>query len=354
MPIPDFQGLAIWTNVAIFGGAAVVVWIAGTRLAYYADAISERTKLSKAFLGLILLGVATSLPEIATTVTGAILENVPLVAGNLLGGVALQTTLLAVIDLVAERRALTFFTPQPALLFQGVMQLLLLSVALAGAAAGDPLFVAGVGLTSVLLVVGYVVTVRWSRPGRLPRWRATNVPKQDGEEEEAAEQREEPSALGHLSNARLFTEATLSALAILGAGWALAQTGDALATQTRLGSSFVGVALVAASTSLPELSTSLAAVRAGNHQMAVSNILGTNCLTVALFFVADAVYRGGPILAATEQSAVFAGSIGMVITSIYLLGLLERRDRTLLRMGYDSIAVMVVYAVGLVGLYWMR
>ena len=67
----------------------------------------------------------------------------------------------------------------------------------------------------------------------------------------------------------------------------------AISQQTGLGASFVGVALVAASTSLPELSTALAAVRRGNHQMAVSNILGTNCLEVALFFVGDAAYRGG-------------------------------------------------------------
>ena len=66
MPIPDFQSLSLWTNVAIFAAAAVVVWIAGTRLAAYADAISERTQVSRAFLGLILLGVATSLPVSVT------------------------------------------------------------------------------------------------------------------------------------------------------------------------------------------------------------------------------------------------------------------------------------------------
>jgi cation:H+ antiporter len=67
---------------------------------------------------------------------------------------------------------------------------------------------------------------------------------------------------------------------------------------------FVGLALVAASTSLPELSTTIGAVRRGNHQMAVSNILGTNSLEMALFFLADIVYRGGPILAETDDSAL--------------------------------------------------
>lgn len=349
----DFREFAVWTNVAIFAGAAVVVWLAGTRLAYYADAISERTQVSKAFLGLILLGVATSLPEIVTTITAGLLDNAPLVTGNLFGGVALQITVLAIVDMVAMRRALTYFTPQPVLLFQGVMLLLLLSVALAGAAAGDPLSIAGFGLTPVLLVAGYIATINWSRPGedRLPRWRATNAPA----EEDAASQRERASSgYEHYSNRRLFTVSALSGLVILAAGWALAQTGDALAGQTGLSASFVGVALVAGSTSLPELSTALAAVRQGNHQMAVSNILGTNCLEMALFFVADAAYRSGPILAATDDSAVFAGTIGMVVTCIYLVGLLERRNHTWLRMGYDSVAVLVAYSAGLVALYFMQ
>jgi cation:H+ antiporter len=354
MTTPDFQALPMWGNIAIFLGAAVVVWVAGTRLAYYADAISERTKLSKAFLGLILLGVATSLPEIVTTITGSLLGNAPLVAGNLFGGVALQITILAIVDVIAIRRALTYFTPQPVLLFQGVMLLLLLSLALAGAAAGDPIAVAGFGLTPLLLVAGYAATVAWSRPGndRLPRWRATNAP--DREDPPGRQRAQQQSPVASASNTRVVTVSVLSALAILAAGWFLAQTGDALAQQTALGANFVGVALVAGSTSLPELSTALAAVRQGNHQMAVSNILGTNCLEVALFFLADAAYRDGPILAATDDSAVFAATLGMVVTCIYLVGLLERRDRTFLRMGYDSAAVLVAYGVGVVGLYFLR
>lgn len=346
----DFSTFSVWTNLAIFGAAAVVVWIAGTRLAGYADAISERTQLSKAFLGLILLGVATSLPEIITTITAALLDNASLVTGNLFGGVALQITVLAIVDLVAVRRALTFFTPQPVLLFQGVMLLLLLSVALAGASVGDPVAVVGFGLTPVLLAGGYVLTVSWSRPGqgRLPPWRATNAPATD-----ANSQREQPSPLAGLSNLNLSFRCGVSAAAILVAGWALAQTGDAIAGQTALGSTFVGVSLVAASTSLPELSTALAAVRQGNHQMAVSNILGTNCLELALFFVGDAVYRAGPILGAAGPPDLFAAALGMVVTCLYLLGLLERHNKTVLRMGYDSVAVLGVYTVGLVGLYFL-
>jgi cation:H+ antiporter len=199
-------------------------------------------------------------------------------------------------------------------------------------------------------LLGYIATMRFSQPGEyLPRWQPTHTPEDGLNVSDAGE-----AVLKGMSNGRLYTLTATSGLVILAAGWALARTGDALGEQTGLGASFVGVALVAASTSLPELSTTLGAVRRGRPQMAVSNILGTNCLELALFFLADLVYRGGPILAGVDRSALFAGAAGMMMTCLFLLGLLERRNRTLLRMGLDSIAVLVVYIVAIVGLYWLR
>jgi cation:H+ antiporter len=346
----DFQSLPIWTNGAVFVAAAVVVWLAGTRLAHYVDAVGRRTELSQAFLGMVLLGVATSLPELATTVTGSLIGNAQLVTGNLFGGVSLQIAVLALVDLVAVKGALTYVTPQPVLLFQGVMLILLLAVALAGAAVGEPLSILGLGMTPIILAVGYAITVRATGTGKyLPRWRP------EGDVDDIGPEASEGSnGIERLSSRALYLRCAIAALTILLAGWGLTLTGEALAEQTGLGASFVGVALVAASTSLPELSTTLAAVRRGNHEMAVSNILGTNCLEVALFLVADLAYRDGPILAATDQSGMLAASIGLIVTCLLLLGLLERRDRTVARMGLDSFAVLVTYGIGLAGLYHLR
>lgn len=347
--MPDFHTLPLWSNLAVFAVAAAVVWFAGARLARYVDEIGARTGLEQAFLGLLLLGVATSLPEVATTIGGATIGNAPLVVGNLFGGVSLQIAVLAIVDMVAMRRALTFFTPQPVLLLQGVMLLLLLSVALAGAGVGEPLAWGRIGATPVLLAIGYVFVLQATRGGTfVPSWRATNLP--DRPERRQPESR----VFAGTTNARVYGFAAGAAAIIFAAGWVVARVGDALAMQTGLGASFVGVALVAASTSLPELSTTLTAVRLGRHEMAVSGILGTNCLEMALLLLADVTYRDGPILAATDRSAFVAGTMGLIVTCIYLLGLLERQDRTIGRLGWDSFAVLIAYGVGLAALYYVR
>jgi cation:H+ antiporter len=346
----DFSKFPLWVNLAVFGAAAACVWIAGSRLAGYAEEIARRTGLNRAFLGMLLLGVATSTPEIATSSTGAMLGNAQLVAGNLLGGVALQVANLAVIDWIVVRGALTYFAPQPILLFQGVMLLLLLALTLAGMAMGEPVSVLGVGLTPLVAVAGYLFTVRYShKEEHAPRWRATHLP-----EPAHLSAKDSDQAYGQTGKRMLYAFVGVGALVIFAAGWTVAQVGDAVAGQTNLGANFVGVALMALSTSLPELSTSLAAARQGNHQMAVANILGTNCLTVALFFLADLFYRDGPILAALDQASLVTGALGMILTCVLLLGLLERRNRTVFGLGVDMAVVIVIYFSGLTVLYTMR
>ena len=343
-----FSTFPLVLNLVIFTAAGLVVWFAGVRLSTYADALTVRTRLSQAFIGIALLGVATSLAEVATTITAASIGNADLVSGNLFGGVALQITVLAIVDLVVVRGALTYFTPSAVLLFQGAMLLLLLSLALAGAAIGEPFVILGIGVTSVLLATGYFITLRISMDETyLPRWR----PSDEGARVSKPKQ-VEPE--GVPEGRKLYWYIVVIVLVIFGGGSLLAQTGDAIAQQTNLGASFVGAALVAAATSLPELSTTTTAVRQGNHEMAVSNILGTNCLEVALFFIGDLFYTDGAILANMNRSAFVAGTLGLVVTCIFLLGLLERRNRTVLGMGIDSLAVLITYIVGLGGLYYVR
>jgi cation:H+ antiporter len=135
--------------------AVVVVWRAGMSLSRDADALAGATPLGRAFVGVVLLGVATSLPELATTVTAGVLGNPNLVIGNLMGGVALQVVVLAAADAFGSRRPLTRTILQPALLVQHVVLLLLLSMAIAGMTVGEPFALLGVGVWPVLLALVY-------------------------------------------------------------------------------------------------------------------------------------------------------------------------------------------------------
>jgi cation:H+ antiporter len=109
--------------------------------------------------------------------------------------------------------------------------------------------------------------------------------------------------------------------------------------------------LVAFATSLPELSSIIAALRRRRYEMAVGDIFGTNLFNIALIFVADLAYPGGPVLRETGRFEAGAAVLGLLLTGIFVVGLLERKDRTIFRMGYDSLAAIVTFLAGLAVLY---
>ena len=71
MPLSAAQDYPLWINSLIFLVAAVFIWFAGTRLVRYLDAIAVKTGLGQAFVGMLLLGSITSLPEIANVMTSS-------------------------------------------------------------------------------------------------------------------------------------------------------------------------------------------------------------------------------------------------------------------------------------------
>jgi cation:H+ antiporter len=137
MPFLSFGAYPLWVNALVFLLSTGTIWFAGVRLERYADTTSERTGLGQAFTGILLPAGATSLPEVATTITAvALLSNPTLAVHNLLGGVTLQLVILAVADRVkGEHGALTFFSPRFVLLLEGVGLLVLLQRAIAGITA---------------------------------------------------------------------------------------------------------------------------------------------------------------------------------------------------------------------------
>ena len=99
-----FSGLGFVPLVVIFLVAAVVVWFAGIQLSRSTDVLDTRLRLGEALGGAVLLAVATNLPEIAITASAALSHNLGIAIGNILGGIAIQTVVLVVLDVAMGRK----------------------------------------------------------------------------------------------------------------------------------------------------------------------------------------------------------------------------------------------------------
>lgn len=349
----------LWLNVATFVGGAAIVWLGGTRLSRYADVIASRTGAGQAFVGALLLGGLTSLPEVATTLTATVVGNAALAVNNLFGGVAMQVAILAALDLIVRKHVLSRLVNRSVVMLQGVASALLLVLA-AGAMIGGDVGIGWFGASTLLVFAAAIFTLFVAhRYEESERWRPTEeTPAPEGEEgvgvgrRERARQREERTR--ELSGRRLVLFTVLAGIAILVGGFTVARSGEVIAEQTGLGSSFVGAVLVAIATSLPEISTTYAAVLLGNYGMAFSNIFGTNVFDVGILFLADVTYVAGPILAEVGAFAQFAALLGVVVTLVYVAGLLVRSRRSAGRLGLDSLLVLALYLGGVAMLYSLR
>lgn len=335
--MPDLQNLPWPLVAALFGGAAFVVWWAGMRLPAYVAAIEARTGMGQAFAGMVLLGGITTLPELSTMGSAAALGAGELAVNNAFGSISFNLVLLAIGDAVSGRRALTSIIAKPATLLQGVLGMVLMAVAATAAASADtPLLGAGLWTWSLFAAT---ITAMWiaSHYERRPAWSVTDPPPPV-----------EPPEILELEHSfpALLLRTTGLAIPILIGGSILANTGDEISTRGGIDAGLIGFILVAFATSLPELSTVVGSVKRGHYELAFGDIFGANLFNIALLLIVDLVHPGPPVMMLVGSFESVAALLGLVLTGFYVIGLLERRDRSFWRMGYDAIAVVCVYILG--------
>jgi len=345
------SSLSLLANLIVFSTLACAVWFAGTRLSYLADAIAKHTGVSHAIMGLIFLAAITELPELVTTSAAAFRGDAALALNNMFGGITMQTAILAVADAAAVRVTLSSFPRKPTPILEGALLILLLTTTLVIISIGDLTLFSNIGLGAALLAAIYVVSITvLNHYDKDHAWRPVDLPEPEDTQPPILPWH----ALHDLSLRALILQSCGVAAVILVCGILLVQTSAAIAEQSGLGSSFIGVTLLAATTSLPELSTTVAAVRMGAYTMAVSNIFGSNLIMVFVLFPADFFYRQGVILNEAGDTAQLALLSGIVVTTIYIIGLLIKKKPRIAGMGVDSILVLGVYLVSVYGFYTVR
>ena len=347
-------GLPSWLLAAIFVVSVVVIWVAGVRLSDSTDVLSERLHLGAAIGGLVLLALATNLPEIAITVSAAVAHQLDVAVGNILGGIAIQTVVLVALDAfgVRPRKPLTYQAASLVLLLEGALVVAILFVVVAGTQLPKTLIFARVTPQAVLIAVLWVVGLLLLRRAgtALPWTDSGNAPDSQPEPRGHSRAKKEAQATSKgVSTGRAALVFGLAAVATLIAGVAAERSGEELSSRAGLSGVLFGATVLAAATSLPELSTGLTSTRLGDYQLAVSDIFGGNAFLPVLFLVATMV-SGQAVLPAAHNTDIYLTALGGLLTLVYMAGLVFRPQRQLLRMGVDSLVVLVLYVLGFVGL----
>ena len=327
--------------------SAVVIVVAGTKLARYADQIAELSGLGRLWIGVVLVAGATSLPEVITDISAARLGAPDLAVGDLFGSNMANMLILGLIDMIHRQKRIWQQTAYEQTLIAA------LAMGLTGLAGAFMLFNGGsghggLGLDSALLIMIYLLGMRVV-------YRQEDVRRRQQELERVVDADEE-SGGGGQRRARLtgaFVGFALAALGIVLAAPYLASSAKDLAEQTGIGTTFVGTSLLALTTSLPELVTALAAVRLGAFDLAVGNLFGSNAFNMAALFIVDVAYRQGPLLSVVSSTHVLTALWSILLMNVGLMGIIYRAEKRFLLIEPDGFLMIVGYGLGMWMLFQM-
>jgi len=292
--------------ISVFLASAASVWFLGVGLAKYGDALASLTGLGRMFVGSILIALATSLPELSTIISAVRLDppNPQLAVGNVLGANMLDVFIFAMVALLfGGRRFLQQISPR-----QGY--LIVLAAAMTGAAVllgavKLDFSLWRVGLSSAILLLIYGVGM----------WVVYQTRSSGG-----ADQEDSGPGEG-LSLARAWIMFGLVSAGVIVAGIFLAWSTDRIGDITGVASSTLGLLAVSVVTTLPELSSTVAAARMGAVDLGVAGLFGSAVFNASILVYADPFYRGGVLVNQMEPSHIIAGCVafGLILAALALV-----------------------------------
>lgn len=337
MPL-SLSNLPLSWSIGLFCLCALVIGVIGTRLTHVVDDLADRTGLGEAIAGALLLGATTSLSGSVLSVAAGWAGQAELAVSNAVGGIAVQTLFLTVADMFLRRVNLEHAAASIGNLMQGALLICMLALILVGSFSPE-WTLWGIHPITPLMVAGYAYGLRIVNEARsVPMWMPARTREtREDVPDEAAQQR---------SLVSLWTSFLIMALILGVAGWLLQRSATVIAEETGLGQVAIGVLLTSVTTSLPELVTSVTAVRRGALTLAVGGIIGGNAYDTLFTAMSDIAYREGSIYHAISNQTLLWVALSMLMTGVLIMGLVRREKHGPGRIGFESVTIIGLYLAG--------
>lgn len=329
--------LLVWTEFIIV--AALVVY-SGSRLAYHSDIIAEKTGMSRTWIGVVLVATMTSLPELLTGASAIIAVDVPDIAvADVLGSCVFNLAIIAILDLLYRPGAILSKAEQGHILAAGfgLMMLVVAGIGLFLAGSGIYLATTWIGFYTPIILLLYLLGMR-----TIFRF----------ERQKVRIERKAFIRYEDVEKATAYRGFAIHAVIIVMAAATLPFIGRELAEVTGWGQTFVGMMFIALATSLPEVSTSIAALRLGAVDLAIGGLLGSNLFNLAILGIDDMLFIKGPLLEHVSPTHMLPLLAAILMSGIAILALFyQPKTREVLRISWLIAAIFGIYLLNAYGVF---
>lgn len=318
---------------------ASAILFAGVRIARYGDVIAEKTGLGRTWVGSVLIGTTTSLPELTTGISSVTYAAAPdIVMGNVVGACLFNLVLLAVLDLLQPK-------PLSSVVYRGhvlsaTIGILLANVVIVALLVGQRFgTLLWVSPYSMLIIAIYFVAMKLGY--RQEKRRAAEI----------FEVLKADERYGAISSRQAWLYFSFYAAITVAASIFLPSTAVKVARQTGLGQAVVGTLFVALSTTLPELVVSISATRSGAIDLAVGNIFGSNIFNFLILAVSDFFFMEGSLFTFVAPRHIFSLVSIVAMIAVSVIGLTYRAGSKFFLVSFDSFVIFLIYLANVAVLF---
>ena len=321
-------------QVGLLGIGVAMLIIGGDVLVRGAVAIADRLGVPAIIIGLTVVAFGTSAPELALNAAAAVKGNDELSFGNIIG------SNIANIGLILGISAMVLPLKVNNSVIKRELPLMLIATVMAACIAVLP-FESGEWSHGVLsrtdgaiLLVGFVVTM-------LMIFRSAKKPGDSGAPEIAAEIEDLREAARRQPIWQGIVLVLLGLGALVAGGQVSERAATSIAASMGMTDEMIGLTVVAIATSLPELATSLAAIRRGQVDIAVGNVVGSNLFNLLLVLGVTSV-----IAPVDVPGGGYAALGVMLVLSFLLVPMCRTFGRTVSRLEGGTLLIMYLGYMG--------
>jgi len=318
----------------LFFACAIIIILVGIKLTHYGDIIAEKSGLGRLWIGAALIPLATSLPEISSSSSAAWINAPDLAIGNIFGSIMFNLLIIAVIDF-AHGPGPLFKEVNSGQILTAIFGIFLCAIASLSMLIESSTLIFGVGIDSLLLFIiyflGILIIFRYSKKNR--------------PEDIMGKILEENYSAYSLTQTNI--KFIIAGIIIVFTAIKLAKVANHLAEITGWGTTFMGTIMLAIITSLPELVTSIAAIRIKAYDLALGIIFGANILNMTIPFFSDIFYSGAPILSVISSQHIISALMAIILTSIAIASVVYKPRKAIFHLDIAAWLILLGYFLGI-------
>lgn len=324
-------------SIFIFVVSVFCIWFFCNKLSAVVNYIDNEFNLGNAFGGTIILSIVTNLPEIAITLNASIKGTIDLAIGNILGGVVIQSVLLVLFDFSARKevRPLSSLTNSKTSIIQGMFLIIILSIVVIGKQLNESLAFFRTTPPELMILFVWIISIMSMKHLQTNR-----------KSIEASRNK------NRLTKKTALLWLFVISIIVLVFGVLLEITSDNIASYYNINGVVFGATILALVTSLPEISGGLAFVKNKSYVPIISDIFGGNAFLPVLFLPITLITNKS-VIPNSSSINIYLTSVAIIITCIYVMGMVISFPKKKNGLGYDSWVVLLIYLLSIIGMFYI-